>query len=43
MTDPEPTQTAPDFTLRDTHGREVRLSDVLARGPVVLVLLRGLR
>jgi len=39
---PEHETTAPDFTLPDTHGRDIRLSDVLRRGPVVLALLRGL-
>jgi len=39
---PEHPTTAPDFTLRDTHGRDIRLSEVLQRGPVVLVFLRGL-
>lgn len=38
--DPE---TAPDFTLTDTHGTSVRLSDFRGRQPVVLVFLRGLR
>ncbi len=32
--------TAPDFELKDTQGRAVRLSDYHGR-PVVLVLLRG--
>jgi len=32
---------APDFSLADTSGREVRLSAVLARGPAVLVFNRG--
>jgi len=32
---------APDFTLTDQHGSEVRLADVVATGPVVLVFLRG--
>ena len=31
---------APDFELRDTHGRLVRLSDFRGR-PVVLAFLRG--
>jgi peroxiredoxin len=31
----------PDFTLPDQLGREVRLSDRLAQGPVVLVFYRG--
>ena len=36
-----PGDTAPDFTLRDLHGRPVRLHDHLARGPVVLSFIRG--
>ncbi len=32
---------APDFALPDVHGREVRLGDLLARGPVVLAFYRG--
>lgn len=43
MIRPEHATIAPDFTLRDTHGRDVRLSNVLQRGPAVLVFLRGLR
>lgn len=31
---------APDFALRDTRGRPIRLSDYLGR-PVVLAFLRG--
>lgn len=42
MTTPEPSDTVPDFTLHDTQGREVRLSDFRGRAPVVLVFLRGL-
>ena len=34
-------QRAPDFTLPDAAGRQVRLADVLARGPVVLSFYRG--
>ncbi len=34
-------ETAPDFTLPNANGREVRLSDLLAQGPVVLVFYRG--
>ncbi len=33
--------TAPDFALPDAMGRETRLSDLLARGPVVLTFYRG--
>ena len=33
--------TAPDFRLPDARGGEVALSDLLARGPVVLVFYRG--
>jgi peroxiredoxin len=32
---------APDFTLSTPEGKSVRLSDVVAKGPVVLVVLRG--
>lgn len=32
---------APDFTLVDTAGREVRLSDFRGKQPVVLVFNRG--
>ena len=32
---------APDFNLRDQHGRAVRLSDHLAQGPVALLFVRG--
>jgi peroxiredoxin Q/BCP len=32
---------APDFSLRSPDGALVRLSDALAQGPVVLVVLRG--
>ncbi|WP_428605464.1 peroxiredoxin-like family protein [Sedimenticola sp.] len=31
----------PDFTLPDAHGREIRLTDLLERGPVVLNIYRG--
>lgn len=30
-----------DFTLSTAEGKKVRLSDVMAKGPVVLVMLRG--
>ena len=32
---------APDFTLKDTEGREVSLSTLLGDGPVVLTFYRG--
>ena len=32
---------APDFTLKDTSGREFQLSEALAEGPVVLSFYRG--
>jgi peroxiredoxin len=32
---------APDFELPDVSGAAVRLSDLLARGPVVLTFYRG--
>lgn len=32
---------APDFTLLDQHGREIRLRDRLALGPVALLFIRG--
>jgi peroxiredoxin len=32
---------APDFTLPDIEGKPVRLSDSLARGPVILTFYRG--
>jgi peroxiredoxin len=32
---------APDFALPDAAGATVTLHDVVARGPVVLVFLRG--
>ena len=34
-------QRAPDFTLPDHAGKDVRLSKLLARGPVVLSFYRG--
>jgi peroxiredoxin len=34
-------QRAPDFELNNVAGKKVKLSDVLAGGPVVLVVLRG--
>ncbi len=32
---------APDFTLRNTTGQEVSLSQLLSKGPVVLGFYRG--
>ena len=32
---------APDFELKDTQGRVVRLADFRGKQPVVLVLTRG--
>lgn len=32
---------APDFTLNDLSGRSVKLSELTAKSPVVLVVLRG--
>lgn len=32
---------APDFTLRNLKGASIRLADETAKGPVVLVVLRG--
>lgn len=34
-------QAAPDFTLPDAKGRVVRLSELLAKGPVILTFYRG--
>ena len=34
-------QPAPDFTLPNSTGRQVRLADLRARGPVVLSFYRG--
>jgi peroxiredoxin len=33
--------TAPKFSLPDVDGNQVALDDAIARGPVVLVFLRG--
>ena len=32
---------APDFTLPNAHGKQVQLSSLLRRGPVVLAFYRG--
>ncbi len=32
---------APDFTLKDQHGRDVSLSALLKKGPVALVFFRS--
>jgi hypothetical protein len=34
-------QRAPDFTLPNAQGQDVRLASLLARGPVVLSFYRG--
>ena len=34
-------QTAPDFTLPDATGQQVSLSELLSKGPVVMVFYRG--
>jgi hypothetical protein len=34
-------QVAPDFTLPNATGHEIRLADLRARGPVVLSFYRG--
>ena len=34
-------QVAPDFSLDDQHGATFHLEEARARGPVVLVFLRG--
>ncbi len=43
MTERMETDIAPDFTLADTNGNPVHLSDYRGRKNVVLVLLRGFR
>lgn len=32
---------APDFALPNVHGKEIRLGDLIGRGPVVLAFYRG--
>jgi len=34
-------QVAPDFTLRDQHGKMFHLREATGDGPVILVFLRG--
>jgi peroxiredoxin len=34
-------QKAPDFALSTQEGKSLRLSDVVSKGPVVVVVLRG--
>jgi cytochrome oxidase Cu insertion factor (SCO1/SenC/PrrC family) len=34
-------QSAPDFTLEDSRGQSTTLSDLRAKGPVVLTFFRG--
>ena len=41
MTPPSVGTKAPDFSLRSADGAMVRLADAVAKGPVVLVVLRG--
>ena len=38
---PEVGDTAPDFELTSLSGDQIKLSDTLAKGPIVLVMLRG--
>lgn len=38
---PKPGERAPDFTLPNGDGKLVRLSDLTAKGPVVVVFYRG--
>lgn len=38
---PAPGAHAPDFTLPNVRGEEIRLGDLLGRGPVVLAFYRG--
>lgn len=40
-TTPAVGEKAPDFTLSTTEGKSIRLSEETAKGPVVLVVLRG--
>jgi len=37
----KPGDKAPQFALLDTEGKTVKLSDYLARGPVVIIFYRG--
>jgi hypothetical protein len=38
---PQPGDRAPDFTLPDLHGGQIRLGDLLGRSAVVLAFYRG--
>jgi cytochrome oxidase Cu insertion factor (SCO1/SenC/PrrC family) len=38
---PKEGQTAPTFELEDNNGRQVNLSSLLERGPLVLTFFRG--
>jgi len=38
---PQVGDVVPDFTLKTLDGKDVKLSDVAAAGPVVLIVLRG--
>src|SRR5260370_36682411 len=40
-TPPNVGEKAPDFKLSTPEGKSVRLSEVMSKGPVVLVVLRG--
>jgi thioredoxin-dependent peroxiredoxin len=40
-TPPEIGAKAPDFTLTNANGKQVRLSELTAQGPVALIVLRG--
>lgn len=38
---PQPGDRAPDFTLPNVHGEQIRLGDLLGRSAVVLAFYRG--
>lgn len=38
---PKVGETLPSFSLKDAQGEEVRSSDILSRGPLVLSVFRG--
>ncbi len=38
---PQVGQVAPDFVLPDSHGTPCRLSELVAKGPLVLIFFRG--